>query len=165
MTKDTHLTGICSQGGYSIGAADSKVEIIDKYGKLQATAVGKGVIRTVTEAIDASGGNGYVDFLVLPANSVITDVHVRVTGAFNGGAAQTINIGIAGTTNKYLATADIETAGNNIALNDEEFGSTVDKAPVSEPAGATVRATWTNSAAQTTGAFRVSVSYYVEDIA
>lgn len=133
-------------------------------GAISKADIGKGVIKTVTEVIDASGGDGDQDIVTVPENSVITDVHVLVTQGFDGDAAQTINIGIEGNTNKYLATADIQTGSNNIAENDEAFASTEDKAPASEASGETVKATWTNSGNEGEGIFRVSVSYYVEDV-
>ena len=126
--------------------------------------IGDGFIKTETVTVDASsGGEGTEsNIVVLPAKSTVMDVHCRVLAGFDGDSAQSIDIGVAGTTDKYLATADIETSGDTIETGNEAFASAESKAPQHSLAGETILATWTNHDTVSEGEFKVTVVYYTE---
>jgi hypothetical protein len=130
--------------------------------------VGKGIIKTVTVNISmAAGGVAQTAAVAtLPVNSVVVDVHIVATATFNGSTTQNVDVGVVGTLAKYLASSDFETGADDIAAGDEAFASALGSptVPARVAAGEAVIATWTNTAAATTGAVRVSVSYYVEDV-
>lgn len=88
----------------------------------------------------------------IPANSMITQVICEVTDGFNSSTGDTIAVGINGTSNKFLATADITATAvgaytKAVAYHDDT-------------AATTVYATWTGEGdAPTKGGFEVYVAY------
>lgn len=50
--------------------------------------------------------------IVIPANSQIVDIKILVTTAFNGGGADTMDIGIVGNSDLYVDNADVSAAGD-----------------------------------------------------
>jgi hypothetical protein len=148
--------------------ADGAVTV-DKLGDGAVTAAkaSGAIVRTATVDVDCgAGGTAQTTaIVVLPVNSVVLEVHARATETFNGNATQDMAVGVTGTAAKYLASADFENGANDINSGDEAFASALGSptVPVSVAAGETVIATWTNTAAATTGIVRVSVTYYTEE--
>lgn len=145
---------------------DVEVPVEDDALNLDRDDVGAGIVKVATVEVDASGGgSGETTAIVtLPANSVVLDVHVRVTESFDGDATQDLAVGVSGTPAKYLASSDFETGANNIDSGDEVFASgTPANAPASVAAGESIIATWTNTASASAGKANVSVVYYTEE--
>lgn len=124
------------------------------------------LVKTVDVDVSAGGTAQTTNILVLPANGVVLDVHVRCTEDFDGDTTQNFDVGVSGTADKYIASADFETGANDINSGDEAFSGSLGTptSPVSVPAGETIIATWTNATpAVGTGNVRVSVRYYIEN--
>lgn len=136
-------------------------------GSVTAAKVTGAVVRTATVDVDCGAGGSAqtTNVLVLPANSVVLEVHARCTETFTGDTTQDLSVGVAGTAAKYLASADFENGADDINSGDEAFASALGSptVPVSVPAGETIIATWTNTASATAGIVRVSVTYYTEE--
>lgn len=116
---------------------------------------------TYTEIVDCSaGGIAQTEALTtLGAGSVIQDIVCAVTETFNGDATKTFEVGIVGNTDKYIDPVDCPiTSGQVMTMSG---GTNNDqKVPEALAAGTALIATWTNTAAATTGKIRVTVIYY-----
>ena len=101
--------------------------------------------------IDCSANTAGDDltFLTLPPGSVLFSVETEITEEFDGDATTTFIVGVAGTTNKYIADS---TAGT---------GGTVTQDTVVEYAEDPIAllATWVNTANATEGKVKVRVIY------
>ncbi len=91
----THFDRISAVNGYSVGRKGAEVAVIspDRY-----LYVAKG-------AITYSGG-ATQDIATLPANSLVLEVILHITTAFNGTGA-TIDIGDSGDIDRFIANADV----------------------------------------------------------
>ena len=98
----------------------------------------------------AFGTASPLTLFTLPANAVITDIHIVVDTAFNGTAL--LSIGIAGTTSKYAGTGDIDL----LTANSYDFSP--DIVPVGTPEA--LIGTYSAGGA-TIGAARILVFYTV----
>jgi hypothetical protein len=92
------------------------------------------------------------DIVDVPAGAVVTRVWAEVLVAFNAGTTNVLKVGVAGTTNKYMDTADID---------ETSVAASAAKGPFkAEAAAVTVAAFFTQTGtAATTGKARVFVEY------
>lgn len=138
-------------------------------GGVTKTKLGEGTYKVVTTVVDVSAGGSAQTTAIatIPALSVVTEVHLRVTEDFDGDTTQDLAVGVSGTPAKYLASADFETGADDIDSGDEAFASALGSptVPVSLVSGEAIIATWTNDGSASAGSVRVSVTYYTEDAA
>lgn len=92
------------------------------------------------------------DVVDLPAGAVVMRVWAEVLTVFNAGTTNVLHVGVTGTTNKYVGTADV---------NEAALGASAALGPfAAEAAAVTVKAFFTQTGtAATTGQARVFVEY------
>jgi len=116
---------------------------------------------TYSEVVDCSaGGSAQTEALItLATGQVIQEIVCIVTEAFNGNATKTFEVGIAANTDKYIDPVDCPvTLAGIMTLTG---GTTNDqKTPEVLAASTPLIATWTNTAAATTGKIKVTIIYY-----
>jgi hypothetical protein len=118
------------------------------------------VKRLVTRVNAAGGGVAQTTAIgTVPVGAVILGVLARVVTVFNGDAATTFEVGVAGNIDNYIDTVDFNPTTANL-VRCSVGGTTNDQksfeyARVAIP----VIATWTNNAAASTGEIEVTVLY------
>lgn len=97
-----------------------------------------------------------IAFMTLPANAVVVGMRVRVTD-MDSGAAGLIDIGDAGSANRYLAAFSIQVAGETTAMTVAGF---LNKVTVDTPLLITVN---TQSGTAVAGTISIMLQYVIDE--
>lgn len=112
--------------------------------------------------VDCSAGGTAqtVNLSLIPRNSILQNVNIYVSQAFNGNATKTIEVGVSGNTDKYIDPVDASTAG--AGQSTMSGGTNNDqKHPERMTSNTQLICTWTNSASASAGKALISITYTV----
>jgi hypothetical protein len=154
MSLKRPTTGMTAAVNYTLPAVPTNGYVLstDASGNLSWVAPATAPTGTVTQDTTTLvfGDSSPVAMFTLPANAVVNKVEVIVDTAFDG--TPTLNIGISGTTNKYMDAAQVDLTSGA----EDRWESNPNKAPVGTTEA--IIATYVAGGASA-GSARIIVSY------